>query len=223
VESAFEPSGLPNVPLDSVPGVLTLFASTLTLGEDGFELYAAIRNEGQGLLCGAAMQLEFYDHADQLIGMASTGVQSGRLFRLPDSTMTISCVSPGQTAMAAATNLPEGLMLEELKYIGHRFPAFQIDDAMVEPSATVSEVETFDTPDGTTFRGSVENAADVPISDPVVSVFPVNGVGRPLGVATSAAMVEIPPGGAWSFETSPVAQRGADQLAFAAASFPANR
>src|SRR5690606_35974181 len=150
----------PNVPLDNVAGVLTLVASTLTSGANGLELYAAIRNEGEFPLCGAALQVEFYDQADQLIGSASTGVQSGRLYRLPDSTTTISCVAPGQTAMAAATSLPKGLALADLKSLGHRFPAFQIDDAEFVPTATVGEVEAVDTLDGTAFRGTVTNASD---------------------------------------------------------------
>jgi hypothetical protein len=221
-ESAFSPEGLPNLPLDSVAGVLTLFASTLKPGANGLELYAAIRNDGAYPLCGAAMMIEFYDHADQLMGTASAGVQSGRLYRIPDGSGTISCVAPGQTAMAAATSLPQGLELEALKYLGHRFPAFQIDGAELLPSATVSEVEAYATAEGTVYRGTVLNAADAPISDPNVSVFPVNGVGRPLGVATSKGTVEIAPADTWSFETSAIAEPGVDHVAFATATSASN-
>jgi hypothetical protein len=213
----FEPAWLPNVPLDSVPGVLTLYASTLVDGPDGFELYGGICNDGEVPLCGAAIQVEFYDHADQLIGTASAAVQSGSLYRFSQSPTPISCVAPGQTAMAAVTvtTVPEVVVLDELKYLGHRFPAFQIDDAVLVPSVTVSEVSAFETALGPAFRGVVTNASDTPIADPVVSVFPVNDVGRPLGVGMSTAMLEIPPGSTVSFETSVVADQGVDQLAFA--------
>ena len=220
IEGTFEPNWLPNIPLDGSTGALTLFASTLTSGADGPELYVALCNDGEQPLCGAAIQLEFYDHADQLIGMASSGVHSGRRYRFPDSEMTISCVAPGQTAMASAMSLPEGLTLDELKSIGHRFPAFQIDGALPLPGASVSGVEAFDAAGGTVFRGTVTNDSDAPISDPAVFVFPVNQVGRPLGAATSTAMVEIPPGGTWSFETDVVPERGVDTIAFGLATFP---
>jgi hypothetical protein len=221
-DSAFEPAWLPNLPLDSVAGVLTLFASTLKVGADGLELYAAVRNDGPFPLCGAAMTIEFYDHAEELIGTASTAVQSGRLYRIADSSVTISCVAPGQTAMAAATSLPQGLELEKLKYLGHRFPAFQIDNAEPLLGATVSEVEAYAAADGLAYRGTVFNASDATISDPNVSVFPINSVGRPLDVATSTAMVQIAPEGTWSFETSTVTERGVDHIAFATATPPSS-
>lgn len=215
MESLFEPAWLPNVPLDSVTGVLTLFASTLEDGPNGLELYAAICNDGEFPLCSAAIQIEFYDHSDQLIGTTSGAVQSGRLYRFSQSPTPISCVAPGQTAMAAMTTLPMGLLLDDLKLLGHRFPAFQIDDAVLLPGVTVTDVQSFESAEGAAFRGTVTNTSDTPIADPAVSVFPVNDVGRPLGIAMSTATLEIPPGGTWSFETNVVAERGVSQLAFA--------
>ena len=53
-----------------------------------------------------------------------------------------------------------------------------------------------------------------------VSVFPLNRVGRPLGVATSSATLDVPPGGAWTFETSTVDDPGVAYAAFAAATIP---
>lgn len=218
VESLFEPAWLPNVPLDSVAGVLTLFASTLRDGPNGLELYAGICNDGEFPLCSAGIQVEFYDHSDQLIGTTSGGVQSGRLFSFSQSPTPITCVAPGQTAMAAMTTLPMGLLLDDLKFLGHRFPAFQIEDAVLVPGVTVTDVQAFEAADGAVFRGTVTNASDIPITNPAVSVFPVNDVGRPLGVAVSTATLEIPPGGTWSFETSVVAERGVSHLAFASGS-----
>ncbi len=219
VEDAFEPESVPNVSLDGVGGTLMVLASTLREGAEGLELYANICNAGDFPLCSAAMQVEFYDAADQLIGSTSTAVQSGRFYRFSQSPYPISCVAPGQTAMAAATNLPEGLVLDDLKSMGHRFPAFQIDDAAPLAGATVSAVDAFETAGGAAFRGTVTNDSDAPISNPTVSVFPVNDVGRPLGVATATATLQIPPGGTWSFETSVIAERGVSHWAFAAASF----
>lgn len=218
-EALFEPAWLPNVPLDSVSGVLTLYASTLRDGPDGLELFAGVCNHGEFPLCGAALQVEVYDQQNELIGTVSGAVQSGRLYRFSQSPAPISCVAPGQAAMAALT-LPPGLWLDELGSLGHRFPAFQIDDAVFLPSVEVTEVRAFDTASGAAFRGTVINVADTTIADPVVSVFPVNAVGRPLAAAVSTAALQMAPGGSWSFETSTVAEQGEDQVAFAAATFP---
>lgn len=217
----FEPPGVPNVSLDGVGGSLTLYASTLLEGPNGLELYAGICNDSQSTLCSAALQVEFFDHSDTVIGTASGAVQSGRLFSFSESPYPISCVAPGQTAMAALTELPRGLLLADLGSMGHRFPAFVIDGATPLAGVTVNEVEAVETAAGVTFRGVVTNDADSPVRDPEVSVFPITEAGRPLGNGKSAASLEMPPGGTWAFETDVVAQAGARHIAFAAAAFVA--
>lgn len=216
-DSYFEPPDLPHVPLDT-GGVLSLVASTLKAGPAGLELYAAVRNGGEAPLCSAAVQVEFYGQQDELIETVSAGVQSGQLYRLPDSSTTISCVAPKQTAMVAMTNIPERVVLEDLKSLGHRFPAFQIDGATALDWVSVSELEAVEVAGGTVFQGKVTNSSEVTVREPLVSVFPVNAVGRPLGVATASADVEIPPGESWAFETDVIAERGTDQAAVALAS-----
>lgn len=217
--SLFEPADLPNVSLDGVGGALTVYSSTLRTGPNGLELYAGICNNGDALLCSVAMQVEFYDQSDQLLGTASGAVQSGRIYEFSQSPYPISCVAPGQTAMAALTSLPEGLTIADLKSMGHRFPAFLIDDAVPIAGARVTEVEAVRTIAGAFFRGTLSNDSDVVITDPVVSVFPLNEVGRPLGNASSSAVLEIPPGGTAEFETDVVSDSGVELIAFATASF----
>ncbi len=222
-EMLFEPPRLPNLPLDSVAGVLTLFASTLQEGADGLELYAGVCNEGESLLCGAALQVEFYGPGGEPLGTASGAVQSGHLYSFAQSPAPISCVAPGETAMAAVTNLPEGLVLADVESLGHRFPAFQIDDAVPILGLTVNDVRALEAVDGVAFQGVVANASDAPFTEPAVSVFPVNQVGRPLGVATKTTDVEIPSGGTWTFETNTVAERGVEQFAFATGTLSTSR
>lgn len=209
----FEPTWLPNTPANTIPGELSLFASTLLRGQNGFELYAAVRNEGPTPLCGAGILLEFYDHADQLIGTASGSV-SGKLYQFVDGSVTIYCVDSGESAMAWSTALPAELALDQLAYITHRFPAFAVDVKPL-PSLTVTQVGAFMTDTGVAFKGNAVNHGDVPLSQPHVAVFPLNGVGRPLGMVTSTAMVEIPPQGTWSFETSALTSNGTATFAFA--------
>lgn len=218
--SLFEPADLPNLPLDGPDGALSVYSWTLKGGPAGLELYAGICHKGEGTLCSVALQVEFYDQADQLIGSASGAVQSGRLFEFSQSPYPISCVVPGQTAMAALTSLPEGMALADVKSMGYRFPAFLIDDAVPLPGARVTSVEALSTAAGALFRGTLTNDSDSAISSPSVSVFPLNEVGRPLGNAVGAEALEIAPGGTWEFETNVVAgDGGAHQIAFATASF----
>jgi hypothetical protein len=218
LEERFEPAGLPNLPLDSVAGALVLYASTLQLGNEGLELYAGICNDGGALLCSAAIQIEFYDQADQLIGTASGGVQSGQLYSFSESAAPVFCVAPGQVAMAVVTDLPEGLLIDELKSLGHRFPAFQIDDAEPIRSVDVTELHVAQIAAGTVFEGTVTNDAATTVSDPAVSVFPVNAAGRPLGHAASTEVLHLLPGGTWSFQTSVVGDVGVTQFVFASGS-----
>lgn len=214
-EGLFEPPELANLPLDGIGGTLIVYSSTLKVGPDGLELYAGICNVGVATLCSAALQVEFYGQADQLIGTASGAVQSGRLYSFSQSPYPISCLLPGQRAMAALVDLPEGLAIADVKSMGHRFPAFQIDDAVLIPSTSVTNVEPFETEGGTVFRGMVTNDSTARVADPVVSVFALTEVGRPLGNATSTGTVEIAPGGTWMFETNTVTEAGVQQVAFA--------
>jgi hypothetical protein len=69
---------------------------------------------------------------------------------------------------------------------------------------------------GTVYTGTLSNGLDVAVSDPSVTVFSVNRVGRPLGVAIATGTVQIPPGGSWAFETNTVDMPGADQAAYPA-------
>jgi hypothetical protein len=53
-----------------------------------------------------------------------------------------------------------------------------------------------------------------------VAVFPVNRVGRPLGMATASASADLAAGGTWTFETTAVDDPGVGQAAFASGSVP---
>ena len=58
------------------------------------------------------------------------------------------------------------------------------------------------------------NDFDVSVSNPNVFVFPVNGVGRPLGIASASSDVELAPGESWAFETNAITASGENAFAF---------
>ncbi|CAN97091.1 putative exported protein [Sorangium cellulosum So ce56] len=216
----FVPEGLSSTDMDEDGAGLELVAFTLVQGAAGPELYAAVRNDGETPSCDAGLMFYFIDKADQLVTTWGGSLLSGRLYRLDDgSGVMIPCIAPGEIAMTGSADLPGELVIEELGYLKHRFPAFTVDVVPVD-AVTVSEVKTVGRGAGSAYTGTLENRLDVAVSDPKITVFPVNRAGRPLGMATSSAAADIPPGGIWTFETTTVGDVGAGHVAYPTVSVP---
>ena len=219
-DQLFVPAGLPNTSSDTGGGWLTLVAFTLVQEAAAPALYVAVRNDGAAPACNVGMLTDFFDKAGYPVTSAGAAVWSRQTYRLdPDS--IFNCIDPGEIAMAASTNLPADLVIAELGSLRHSFPGFIVPDIVPIKGLTVSGVKTVTTGAGTVYSGTFTNGFDVAVSAPTVSVFPVNRVGRPLGMATSSTTTDLPPGGSLAFETSPVADPGVDQEAYPAA-MPAN-
>jgi hypothetical protein len=215
----FVPEGLPNKLFDEQRGTIALVAVTLVQGATGPELYAAVRNDGQMPACEAGMMISFYDKADQHLTDTGAVLLSGRFYRL-DSGVVLSCIDPGQIAMAAATDIPDSIVIGELGYLEHRFPLFTIDGIQRVDGLAVSGVEATTTGAGSAYTGTLTNGFSVTVSNPSVAIFPVNRVGRPLGMARADATTDLPPGGGWSFQTSTVGELGAGYVAYPGAVVP---
>jgi hypothetical protein len=215
----FVPEGLSNTNLDGSDIGLALVAFTLVQDTTGPKLYAAVRNDGDTPACDAAMMTFFVDKADQVVTESGSVLQSGRLYRMTDGTI-LSCIAPGQVAMAASTDLPGSMMIDQLGYLKHRFPAFTVPGVVPIPGLSVSDVQTIATSPGNAYTGKVTNELDVAVSAPSIAIFPVGRAGRPLGAAMSSATSDIPPGGSWTFKTSAVDDLGVDYVAYPAASIP---
>jgi hypothetical protein len=220
---AFVPDDLPNTPREGEVGVtLKLVASTLVQGPAGPELYAAVRNDGTTPSCNAGIMIDFVDKAGQTVTTAGTALRSKQLYRLDAGTL-ITCIDPGQIAMSGSTNLPAEVVIGELGSLTHTFPTFGGFDGLVPVAGfTVSDVETVARGAGSLYRGKLTNPLDVTVSAPSVTIFPLNRVGRPLGMATSSATTDVPPGGSWAFETNAVNDPGVDYAAYPTASIPTN-
>ena len=197
--------------------MLQVTALTLRKGSDATEIYAALMNTGDAPACSAAFSVELYDRNEQWLATGISGLLSQRFFRRTDGSEAIAaCVGPGDVTMAALTDLPSDIVIEDVGHAIYRCPYFVLDVVPID-GLTVSEVTKITGDAGTTFAGTLVNELDVAVSDPLVLVFPVNRVGRPLGAARSSGMLEMPPGGSWSFETDAIEEAGVDQLAFPAA------
>ena len=108
-------------------------------------------------------------------------------------------------------------MVEELAALEYRFPAFPLDGLVPIDGLTVSELSTISSGTGTAYTGTLTNGLEGAVSNPKVTIFPLNRVGRPLGAATSSATTELPAGGSWTFETTAVDDAGVDFVAYPAA------
>ncbi|MDD9940324.1 MAG: hypothetical protein OXU20_04580 [Myxococcales bacterium] len=195
-------------------GVLELRALTLREGLEALEVYASVTNVGDVHACSAALGIELFDRDGLSLGAAVAGLLTDRFHRVADGSSALAaCVGPGEVSMAAATDLPPGLSVQEVAHIEYRCPYFALD---VEPIAglAVAEVARVETNLGSAFTGIVVNGFGAAVQNPAVAVFPVNQAGRPLGVATSRVDRRLPPGGRWAFRTQPIDVMGAGHFAY---------
>lgn len=210
------PEGLSVTALAGGNGVLELIAFTLREGASSTEAYAALRNVGDIPACSAAVSIELFDTTEQSLAAGIGGLLTQHFYRLTDGSGSIAaCVAPGEVTMAAITDLPADIAIEDVGYVVYRCPYFALDGAPIA-GLSISQLTSIRGSAGTAYSGTLLNELDVAVSNPSVTVFPVNRVGRPLGVATGSGTVEVPPGGKWTFETNAVGVAGVDHFAYPA-------
>jgi hypothetical protein len=210
------PEGLRVLALPGGNGVLAVTSLTLRKGETNTELIAALRNTGAVPACHAAFSVELFDGAEHSLAAGINGLLTQQFYRRTDGSGTIAaCIAPGERTMAAITDLPPELVIEEVGSVVYRSPYFALD---VEPIAglTVERVERVAHSGGIAYTGRLANSLDLSVERPSVTVFPVNRVGRPLAVTMAKSDVRISPGASWEFETSPVEAPDAEGVAFPA-------
>jgi len=216
-EALFVPEGLSNTEEGGTGGGLDLIAFSLIEGPAGLELYAAIQNVGDTVLCDATMLTTFVDHEGQVPAVVVSGIYTSRVYRFYGGTgPAVRCIDPGDTVMAATIDLPDEVVLSEIDFLVHEFPYFYMQDIVPVVGVSLQDVLAVPAGAGATYTGSVENGLDISLTSATVDVFPVNSVGRPLGITTIATAEEIPAGESWSFETPAVTDAGSDFMAFVA-------
>ncbi len=219
-DQLFVPADLPNTNQDGQDDGLVLVALTLVQEATGPAFYAAVQNVWSTPLCEAGMMLSFYDRSGQPVGSAAGVLQSGQFYQLDDGSGTIiPCVAPGQIAMTGETGLPDTIVLDQLGSLVHLFPSFNVG-VVPAGALTVTGVAPTTGTAGTTYSGTVDNAIGSTLSNPSVSVFSVNRVGRPLGMATASTTADLPAGGSWVFQTGALDDAGVGQAAYGSGSVP---
>ena len=202
-------------------GVLDLFALTLRDGPDGVEIYAALKNDGVVPACDAAFKVTLYDKDTQPLGSWINGLHTKHFFRydLPDGSSTIAaCASPGDVTMAQITTMAADVAAADVGQVVYYYSYFALDAVPIDGLA-VTRVDSVTTGAGIAYTGTVVNDLDTSVTNPSVTIFPTNRVGRPLGVTSGGDTSQVPPGGSWPFQTDAVDARGVSFAAYPAASF----
>jgi len=186
-------------------------------GATGAAFYAAVRNDATMPICEAGLMTDFIDEAGALVTTATSVLASGDLYQFTDgSGVILPCITPGEIAMSVSTELP--IVVAELGALEYRFPAFPLDGVVLIDGLGVSELATTSSGSGTAYTGTLTNGLEAAVSNPKVTIFPLNRVGRPLGAATSSDTTDLPAGGSWTFETTAVDDVGVDSVAYPVAS-----
>lgn len=196
-------------------GPLELVGLTLQRGPSSNELYAALKNAGDAAACSPAFSVELSDASEQFLATGLGGLLVQRFYRVADDSATVAaCVGPGDTAMIAITDLPSEIEVQNVGSVVYWCNYWAVDGAPVVAGISITEVRAVVGEAGITYTGALVNALDAPLSSPSVAIFPLNRVGRPLGVARAHGLDDVPPGGRWPFETNAVHDAGVAHAAY---------
>ena len=210
------PEGLAVTALAGGNGVLEVTALTLRKGASSTEVYAALQNDGDIPACTAAFSIELFDETGRSLAAGIGGLLTQRFYRLTDGSGSVAaCVGPGDVTVAAVTDLPPEIAIEDVGTIVYRCPYYALDVVPVE-GLGIDHLKRVTDVGGTAYTGTLLNDLDVAVSAPSVAVFPLNRVGRPLGIATGRSTQEIPAGGSWTFHTDTIEARAVDYAAYPA-------
>lgn len=218
----FVPEGLSvKKPTDGSSGAFNLLALTLEQRHAHTAVYLALRNDGQTPACTAAFTVALLDENGDTFATGTRGLPVRQFYRfqLDETTepTVAGCVAPGEVTMGAISDLDlvpsePGLSGITLSYW---LTYWNLMDLNPLPGAvTLENVKAVPRDDGVAYTGELVNELLDEPRPAAVSVFPVNRVGRPLGVAYSQGSADLPPGARWEFETTTVPEAGADFAAY---------
>lgn len=208
------PAELEALPHAAGCGALTLQSLTLEQGPTNLHMFVALKNEGDTSVCSPSFSANLIDSEEQPLATDIGGLLLRRLFRLRDDpSTTAACLEPGEVTMGALVDFPPEVELEAVKRVEY-YCSFWRFDVVPAGELPLEDVEAIPRDGGVAYTGALVNGLDVALTLPGVTVFPVNGTGRPLGVATASGTEPVAPGGRWDFETTTVVADGLDFVAY---------
>jgi hypothetical protein len=219
----FVPSHVQVLNVNGEGKAVNVVASTLIAGPSGPELYAVLSNSADVSACDGSISFELFDGSELSVGAWTTAIHSGQLYRRADGMGgIIACLDPGEVAMAALTDLPQDLVLDDLSAVVYYLTYFDRDvlpfETVPVDGVQITNIRTVELTSTSAFTGTLANGLDVPMNGTTVTVYGLNDAGRPVSMATSTSSADIPAGESWDFESTPVNDPGTDHLAFPSAS-----
>lgn len=187
-------------------------AFTLSPGSDGLDFYAAVKYVGDTPACNSSFSVELHDD-DDVVAASINGLLATRFYRFGPSAGTAAgelagCVDPGDVTKVAIKGLSLDPPNADVTSVVYQTTSWANLELMPIAGVSLTGVSAVEQADGVAYKGSLINGLDTTLSNPTVAVYPVNAVGRPLGVAYGGSMVELAPGAGWNFETSAVEDPG---------------
>jgi len=212
-KSRFYPKGVTAAQRLGNNSVFTLSAFSLIPGRNGLDLFASLENAGDVVACNTSFSLELLDPDDQVVAAGVSGLAARRYYRFADDAGTLAgaiagCLAPGDSTKVAV----EGLTLDppsaEVRRVVYQTNSWSNLDLVAIAGVSLSGVSAVKLASGIAYAGSLLNGLDTALEGPTVAVYPVNAVGRPLGVAYGGSSLSLSPGAKWDFETSTVEDPG---------------
>jgi len=192
--------------------IFSVVALTLSQTASGPQLYAAVKNVGDGPGCNVSFSVSLYDKDEQTVGAGISGLMVRRFYqRMNDdgSTSLAGCVSPGDVTMVAIANLDMGdTPIEDVRKVVYSSQYWFLQGLVAIDGVTLDDVTAVSKADGVAYTGALVNHLDQALSNPTVAIYPLNDVGRPLGVAYGSAVLDVAPGASWNFETNIISNAG---------------
>lgn len=188
-------------------------AFSLLPGTDGLDFYASVKNAGEGVLCGTSFSVDLQDEDAQVLAAGVSGLMAKRFYRFAEDAGPLAgsvagCVAPGDVSKVAIKGLvvdPANAEVHGVVFYTNSWGNFSLVEIQGVSLTGVSAVKQAS---GVVYKGSLVNGLDTTVSSPTVAIYPVNAVGRPLGVAYGGSSTELSPGAHWDFETDTVADPG---------------
>ena len=218
----FVPEGLSvTKPTDGSSGAFTLLALTLQQNQELTEVYLALRNDGEEPACTAAFSVALLGANGDTVATGTRGlpVRQFYQFKLDESAepSVAGCVAPGEVSMGAILDLELPATQSGLEGISLSYwlTYWNLTDLTpLQGSVTLENLKPVMRNDGVAYTGVLVNGLADETRPQAVSVFPLNRVGRPLGVAHSEGSGELAPGNRWEFETTTVPDAGTSFAAY---------
>lgn len=199
---------VPQLQVSALPGgrgVFDLTALTVRKVDGATQAFATVLNDGEVPACSGSMTLQFFDADEVALDIGIGALLAQHFFvRTDGSNALAACVGPGDVSVVAITDLDPELRLADIRSVVYRTTYFALDVVASSGGLPIDDVKATERTEGTAYVGTLSNRFDMPIYSPTATVYPVNRLGRVLGMAVASTPDEVAPGGDFRFETNAI-------------------